>query len=345
MDEPGNKGLQGSRCLAYAAAVILGVALAWASSPAIFRALPTDMTRIGVMLDALADTQQSPRVLLFGTSVGMASADMGQVSRKLEGQPLAWNLASTGQTPTESYLYYQQLPDSVRLVVQLVNPTTLTNWNVLEEQKFNAFYMYGYRPDERTAGKLSSILGDDMAEILERSDFTQRFDSRWAARQMADHYARGLMRQDLTLEQGTYDLVYPSSYTTRLPDALFERALEDRFGGAQKPAPFYAKPNKLELLAELQARAVAEGFQLVFVLQPQHPAQHEFRAPGYFDEARRVLAEFAAANDAIVLDATDLIPGDLYVDPVHPAADGAVLFSSWLAGELNRLQASGRVDF
>ena len=341
MEEPVNQSLTGRACLVYALAVVLGVALAWAVAPSLFRALPTDMSRIQVILDALADTDNAPEIVLFGSSVGMASVDMREVTAALDDKPLGYNLASTGQTPVEAYMFYQQLPDATRLVIQLLNPSTLAHAGVLDEQKYNALYMYGYRPDDRTVERTSALLGSDMAALYERSDLAQRFDSRWAVRQMADRFARGLLRKDLTLDKGTYDLFYPSSYTTRLPDAQFERALQDKFGKDNLLNNYYPDKGKFGLLAELNARAQEAGKQVIFVMQPQHPAAYRYRGRGYFEEARQALATFAKENNAIVLDATDTIPGDMFVDAVHPSAAGAGQFTAWLVAELKRLRATG----
>ncbi len=136
MDEPVRNTLTGKACLAFAAAVMLGAALAWLVSPTLFRALPTDLTRTRVLLDALGDPQAgAPRIVSFGSSVGMAALDMQTIAAQLPGEPLSWNLSSTGQALAESYLYYQELPDSVSTVIQMVNLRGLKNAEVLNEQK------------------------------------------------------------------------------------------------------------------------------------------------------------------------------------------------------------------
>jgi hypothetical protein len=217
------------------------------------------------------------------------------------------------------------------------------NWDMLDARKYNAFYMYGYRPDERTVGKMRDILGREMNTLFDASDFSQRFESRWVVRQMADRLMRGVLRDDLELDRATNDLLFPNSGAQRLPDRLFERALEQNFG--KTASIFYAKPPKMDFLAEMRQRAIDQGKQIIFVLMPVHPAQHEYRGEQYFVDARQRFAEFSADNNVVVLDAMDVIPGELYVDAVHPGIDGAELFSGWLARELNRLRAEGEVAF
>ncbi len=345
MDEPARNTLTGKACLAFAAAIALGVLLAWWVSPYIFRALPTDLTRTRVLLDALAQPGDTPpRIVAFGNSVGMATLDMKSLSASLPDKPPAWNLTSTGQAPMESYLYYQQLPDSVSVIIQMVNINALRNLSVLDAQKYNAFYMYGYRPDERTIAAMSTILGDEMASLFEKSDLLQRFGSRWAVRQMADRFARGLLRQDLELETGTYDLYFPSTYTQRLPDAQFERSIRDKYDYNLSPR-LKVNPQELAMLGELIDRANAQNIRVILLFQPLHPALFEYSGAEYLDDARREVAEFASSMNAIPLDAISLIPGDEYVDASHPSTAGAKRLGDWLAARLSQLREDGELDY
>jgi len=344
MDEPAHNSLTGKASLMFALAVLAGVALAWAISPALFRAMPTDTSRIAVLLDTLNDDASQPAIVLFGTSVGMASVDMARISGQLPGAPLAYNLSATGQTFTESYLYYQELPDSVDVVVQLVNPKNVFQERVMDPQKYNAFYMYGYRPDERTRSAMIEVFPVEMGDLFSRSDLQQRFDSRWASRQVADRFARSLLRRDLTLDRGTYDLFYPSSYSQRLPDQQYQIALEKEFGGVMKTR-FWPLDNKLAMLQELANRTREQGAQLVLVIEPSHPFLIEGRGEIFTQTLDARFRQFAETNDVIVLNGREIVPEPMFVDAVHPTPEGAAIFSDWLAGELVRLRSDGEVNF
>ena len=63
-----------------------------------FRNTPTDISRIGVLLEALRDAPEQPEVLVFGNSIVMSGIDAAQLGAELPDHPRAWNFASTGQS-------------------------------------------------------------------------------------------------------------------------------------------------------------------------------------------------------------------------------------------------------
>jgi hypothetical protein len=342
MDDHDKKGITGIRCLLFAAAVVAGALFAWLISAPLFRALPTDMTRISVLLDALQDEALEPELIAFGNSITMASIDMDVIAEKTKNAPRAFNFGSTGQTPIESYLYYQNLPSSTKVVIQMFEMPTFTTKEPLNEQKYNAYYMYGFRPDERTRTKMPALLGDELRALVDKSDFQQRFESRWALRQMADFLARSTFRDDLALDRSTFDLTFPRTGAKRLSDRLFQRDMEMHF--ANVSTEFKPNPVKIDFLAEICDRMNAEGKQLVLLLAPTHPDQIGYRSEQYYADARETFFQLAKEHNTIILDGVNVIPGELFVDSVHPGEEGAAIFSNWLADQLNELHAAGRLE-
>ena len=106
-------------------AILLGLVLCLAAMPALFGALPSDLSRTGHLLRALDGGAESPEIAVLGNSVVMAGVDARQLGQGLPGRPLVYNLASGAQAPAESFLYYQQLPSSVRVIVQVVSADAL----------------------------------------------------------------------------------------------------------------------------------------------------------------------------------------------------------------------------
>ena len=120
---------QGFRDLGSAAvlagSIALGLALCLAAMPALFGVLPSDLWRTGHLLRALEGDAASPEIVVLGNSVVMAGIDARQLSEGLAGRPLVYNLASGAQAPAESFLYYQELPPGVRVIVQVVSADAL----------------------------------------------------------------------------------------------------------------------------------------------------------------------------------------------------------------------------
>lgn len=343
MDATEEKPLSGVRSLWLVAAVLAGAALAWLLSPTIFRALPSDLTRTAVILDALNDPQQQPEIVSLGNSVVMAGVDMARLSDELSTHPRGLNLSSTGQAPLESYLYYQLLPDSVEVLLQFFDVTSVTTLNVLDEQKYNAFHMFGYRPDEVTRTRLTQLFDRRMGDILEKSDLQQRFESRWAIRQLADTIARQVLRPGLELDRSVYDLSHPNPYADKLDAASMAQALERAFLGNGIREPFLVAESKLALLQEMNRRARLRGIRLILVIQPVHPERRQYSADDYYLQVADTFAAFSKLNDVIVLNATDVLTADEFRDEVHPSRAGADTLSSWLAAEINALAEAGRI--
>ncbi len=63
------------RLLMLVTSLLAGVATALAVMPIVFRNTPTDISRIGVLLDALRDSDESPEVMVFGNSIVMSEID------------------------------------------------------------------------------------------------------------------------------------------------------------------------------------------------------------------------------------------------------------------------------
>ncbi|MBT8421853.1 MAG: hypothetical protein HKN56_01130 [Gammaproteobacteria bacterium] len=344
MDEPANNSLTGKACLTFALAVMAGAALAWAISPALFRALPADTSRIPILLDTMRDLTRTPKIILFGSSVGMAGIDTARITKQLPGQPLAYNLSSSGQALVEAYLYYQEVPDSVDIVIQMVSAKSLEREGAINEQKYNAVYMYGYRPNEQTQQVLRTVFPTDMGELLAKSDLQQRFDSRWVVRQMADRFARSIFRKDLTLDRSTNDLFFPSSYSRRLPEEQYRIALQNEFREITNGG-YWPQESKLDLLQQIAADMNANGKELVLLAEPINPELAANHGERYLRGYGEMLREFAARNDVILLDGRRQVAEQDFVDAVHPTPEGAAKFSEWLADELLRLRDNGELNF
>ena len=330
-----NQNLSGGTIVGLLAAVVVGAGLALATTETVFRMVQTDISRIGVVLDALQDEDNLPDIAVFGNSITMNSLDGRIVSAELPGNPTVMNFATTGQSLIEAYLLYQDIPAGIDTVVQFVNPVTISAAANFEKQKYNAFYMFGFRPDETTYENLVDIIGEPAQTELDKSGLVQRFESRWVAKQAADRLARSTMRTDLDLQRSFKDLYYPASGADRLPPASFERAIRLLYANEKNLGRKFRRADRQDQLLRLLAkRAQDKGIRFIIVLSPIHPDAYKYRDPDFYSDARAYFAQLSSETGAAIIDAIDTVPGEYFADAGHPMDEGAALVSSFVAEQL-----------
>ncbi len=313
--------------------MVIGIILAIAISPAVFNSIDTDLSRVRVLLRAAQNPDLAPAVVVLGNSVVMEGVDTRAVASALPGKPLVFNFSATGQTLVESFLYYQQLPASVEILIQMVAPGSLADETPLRDQKYNAYYMYGFRPTPDTAETLTSIFGGAVESILGASELSQRFRSRWVVRQMVDTSVRKLLRADLALSSATNDLYFPSSHALAFSPDKLQRALKLWFD--RWPVRSYdALPQHLALVGAMSDSAKASERAFVLLLPPIHPWIREQRGKEFYREFRAQIAELKRQHGLRVVDALELLDSDRFSDHQHPSDDGARIVSTFIAQEL-----------
>lgn len=321
--------LSSRRLLGLLAALLAGIGLALAAMPLMFRATPTDVSRIGTILEALRAPGFEPRICVFGNSVIMSGIDGRRLSQALPGHPLAVNLASTGQSTVESYLLQQELPDSVRVVVQHLAVSGAGEENPLEEQKYNTFYMYGFRPSEDVRRTLDEIYGDSVSSILAASGLSQRFQARWALRQLVDTRVRLLLRRDLTLSTAETDLYHPQRYATPVGPGKLARSVQETLTRLEGGLGVSAR--RRQLIAAAAASARERGRELFVLLPPVHPRIRSALGPALPAAIGRLVAELQPVR---VIDATESLTEAHFIDALHPTNSGAEIATDLLARQL-----------
>jgi len=327
------ESMSAGRIVTLVAAIVAGVLVAQFFAPAVFKASPTDIARSSVLLDTLNSPEHSPEYVVLGNSITMQGVDTRIVSEQLPGKPLGYNLATTGQSLPESLFFIQELPESVELVIQVVYPRQLVTNRIMEQQKYNALYMYGFRPDERTVNDLVDVYGTQSNRILGPSHIEQTFDSRWALRQSLDAKVRSVLRPELDLEEVRTSLYFPSPRAKPLPERKLVTELRKTFGYASdQPYKEHIVPRTMML--KMIKRVQESGRQIVWVISPLNPRAEEYVSDDYFRLASEALAKVAADGNAPFINMIDWLPAELYADALHPTEDGARVLSERLGKEL-----------
>jgi hypothetical protein len=305
--------------------IVAGILIAQCILPMMTRALPNDLARNRTILDALQHGR--PQMVIFGDSRAEAGLDARQLSREMPGSPLVYNLATHSQTVAQAFLFHQQLPSSVSILIQFVTPENLGSSSPLDTHVFNSMFQYGYRPSEQTASILASCFGPSFGNSLRRSDLQQRFDGRWVVRQAVDSVVRSRLRRDLAFAREQNDLFFPSAYTRRIGAQNFalEIAKAKERGSARMTVPQRC------VIDAMIEHAHAARWRVVFVLTPMHP---DVRRP----EIEKALAAEIRERGGELLDLSDALEDADFVDPLHASARGAAKITSRLAAAL----AAGR---
>ena len=332
----GSSRLTPARLVALIGSVLLGVAIALAAMPWVFRRTPTDVSRIGVLLEALGDAQRErPQFAVFGNSVIMSGIDARQLRETLPGHPLTWNLASTGQSLVEASLLTQASPDSLQRVLYTLELRPKGDEAPLVSQKFNTFYMNGFRPSPETIDTLGRIYGSGLRSLLTRPHLAQLFEARWAVRQLVDTQLRVLLRRDLTLASAEADLLHPQRYTSQVPPPVLQRFLEARLHALEGSQP--ALPDAERALAvALAEQAAKRGRRTVFLFPPIHPALLERHAAAYQQAALELSAFLEAQPETLVIDATRSLSAEQFIDDLHPTNAGAEILTELVAERIAR---------
>ncbi len=261
-------------------------------------------------------------MVVFGDSRAEAGVDASRLS------PLAHNLSSHSQTLAQAYLFYQELPDSVRVIIQIVTPQQLGSPAAFDTHVYNAMYMYGYRPTEETKRTLTGAFG--MVPDLAVSDTGQRLEARWPLRQVLESWLRHTVRRDLMLTREQDDLFFPTAYTARISKLSFEKGiqlLQDR------PTPARIAPQQRRILTAMAVAAKSSSRRLLLVVAPVHPRSIGPSSAQFANEVRR----FANENGVGSADATNLLDDGQFVDPLHANQRGAQKLTSFIATRLRTI--------
>ncbi|GAB6164943.1 hypothetical protein JCM19992_09430 [Thermostilla marina] len=317
-----------------AGCTLSGAVMAFFAMPFLAKRLPTDLSRSSHILEVVHAPAGEPEICFFGNSVVMNGLDAKRLSEALPEHPEIWNLSSTGQQLWESILLQQDLPDSVRVVVQGVFANTLEEPPSIPPNKYNALVMYGFRPNEQTNRWAKSYLEASSRDYFFASPLRHRFDARWMLSGWFNTCVRSTLRSDLTVDRAQTDLYYPRAYTRKIPDSVLEHQLAKYIAG-HPPGEFHPDPQTEALLVELAESYRRRGVRFVLWILPRHP---EYSQKALGEDFKHGLAEYLARlqieHGITVVNTLDTLPAERFVDGSHPDDIGAAILSQAIAGDL-----------
>lgn len=313
-----------------AISVLGGALLAHLSVPSLFASTRTQTTRLKYVLGALQDSDRPARVVALGNSVVMNGIDARLLSELAPSRAeTAWNLASPGQSLILTRLLLQEIPDGTRAVIVGVTVNDLTTEaQGVQSGAYQALQMYGYRAEPDALSDCRRAASAETWLLLDTPEWRTPFEARWVARSVIDEGARRLLRRNLDLDRRDRDLYFPTPYTRRVSDRVLDHSVQRHFEPRDRCA---FTPQTTGLLRSMRRVADRRGFDLLFVLMPEHPRWADYTGDGFYGDLALSLGELA---DLTIVDAHALLNADQFVDHLHPSQAGAALVTRRIASRL-----------
>lgn len=329
--------------VALCVATLAGTAIAFLLMPRVFARIETDLERTKFLLKTVKEVKQgttpAPEIVVLGNSVTMNGVDTALLSEQMASHPRIYNFSSTGQSIAEGYLYLQELPKETNSVVLVVSPGNLEDDGLPAKDVYNTFNRQGYRPTAQTVQTLTDVFKNAVdpkdprgkkydVTLFTQNEIQERFHSRWVIAQMPDTEFRKKIRKDLETSKSIKSLTYPAPYSKPIPKASFEKLLPT-YNEPRKSDKFSPLPTQIELIAKMAEQLRAENRKFYIVLAPMHPRRLSFAGAEFV----RSLNEWAE-SDAFktpVLNLSEILKDDQFLDVVHPSRQGAEVISKGIA--------------
>ena len=301
--------------------------------PFIFQAVPLGSLRVGTILQALGNRDWNPRIVVFGNSITATAVHAKALSEHLAGAPVVLNLSSAAQTLPESYMLYQEVAPSVRVVIQTFTPWDLTDRKPFPRNRYNAYYGFGYRPNPHTIDVLSRVLGDPTGELLRSSEAAETFRSRWVASRFLDVAFWMNLPAALRYEETAKDVFFFEGSNERLDDAANRFLLQERASrlSAEDPVTF-AERRELLRIATRETRDANRSF--VLFVPPLHPDIRRLIAPEV-SRSFDLLLEEERVSGIEVIDVRDSEPDGAFRDALHLKGEAAARVTRTVAERLS----------
>lgn len=311
-------------CLTAVALVVLSLNLL---TPVVYRTLPNDYVRTGIILDHINDEATAPEVVILGNSRGMSGVD-AELMSEITGLS-AENFCSPSQSLIESALYYDRLPKSVKLIIQCIDEKEFSDKAMhMSVPAKVAFAMSNYRPGDFER----SILADDDLSELKCSRIVRNFKARSSYKTGLSNLIVRMLDDDAPSDQ-IKDLKYPYMYPSD-HSKTYERDLEHLKQWIPSATSSFGVSEKLSsFCSELAHHMSDKGIDLIFAIMPNCPDL------GWSDEASMHFVEHVreTLGNSPVIDMFTKVPSSGFYDPLHPNREGSKIITTELADAVTNI--------
>lgn len=294
-------------------------------TPAIYRRLPSDYFRTGIILDTIQDPSLNPTIVVFGDSKGMSVINCNILEEQLVEETV-YNFCSPSQTLMESALYYPLLPSSVKVVIQCIQTRGFDGSTLLiNEPAYVAFAMENYK----VPAEACELLGIEVFNKMNTSVILRNWRCRTVLKSGLSNIMIAKLDDDAPVTR-MGDLKYPYPYPSNR-STTYERdvILSEKYV-SDDILSFVLNPQVKNSLIKFSDFFSSKGIRYILLITPNNT---DFKtAPGSNDSFSRdidvAFADFECLNYSFFLS-----PEEFY-DLLHPNEFGAERLSRNLADYL-----------
>ena len=290
--------------------------------PLMVQGLRYDLSRHKLIINSLSDRARQPDMIVFGNSLSMLGVNTKQISEKLPGHPLIYNLSSVDQGIVEGAYFISELPQHTKAVIHCLDFSTFALKSLdLQEEKAISMIMNGYSIDSTT----KAVLGE-INPFFNKAKLVVSFEARNTVRSSVHNVLRKYLDNE-RFANNFHDRYFPHVY------------MEERHPNYPNISQFAEEP---ELIVEDTVVALAsrinsflnkKGIRYHIVLMPlnQDIFKMEDRLCNeYLEKVRTRL------QGIDILDLSRKLSQEYFYDAIHPNKKGAAVISAMIAEHLLR---------
>ncbi len=283
-------------------------------TPYLYRWLPNDYIRTHLIIETLADTAQTPDVVIFGNSRGMSGINGYMLEEKMKGNPTVYSLTSTGQQVSESALYYTSLPSSVKVVLQCVDIDQLSKPIDMNTPNRIALHMYGYEMDALTEKIVPSL-----SEKLDISPFYYNYEARNCLFTGLSIVLRNLLDDDVIQDATAKELRYPTSKTSDRNDITYQRDVDEQ-NLNNKFVDYEIIPEWKQLLEDSYLYFQKRDIMYCLIIMPYNP---DIKSSTFQEKQKALELVKETFQNIPMIDCFSLLEASDFYDAIHPNSKGA----------------------
>jgi hypothetical protein len=317
--------------------MIAGAVAAYELTTATYMHGGFEIKRIFYIYKNLHDsTQKKPEIAVFGDSAVMNGINCKRLTEGVAGNPVAWNLSSTGQYISESMLIVEELPETVKTIILGVRVTLLIKTpDELTLTRVLPYKLYGFRITEDVVRPFEENGLEETVRSLNSSQFTNVMEARSWVMNSVDSNVRKWLRKDLNLESATADMFYPSPFTKHVSQETIDKLANKQFR-RRTEAMGQINPVTKKLYDAFGEMAKKRNCRFILIVMPEQPLHKKWDDTEFYTSLNKAIEQFSAESKFEVWDLRDLLSEKYFVDLMHPDSDGADILTGAICEKLNR---------